>query len=59
MCNSIGIIKFQKLIVWKENEKQKGREKMQQVALPQHGFGLIDVIEYGVKHLKPKVSKVQ
>ena len=34
-------------------------KKTQLVALYQHGFGLINVTEYGAKHPKLKESKVQ
>ena len=34
-------------------------KKLEQVAVPQHGFVLINVIEYGVKHLNLKVSNVR
>ena len=41
---------------WKIEKKVK---KPQRVALPQHGFGLINVTVYEVKHLELKVSKVR
>ena len=46
-------------ILKKNGKHKKWEKKLEQVAVPQHGFVLINVIEYGVKHLNLKVSNVR
>ena len=38
---------------------RENKIKIPHVALPQHGFSLINVTEYGFKHLKLKKSMVR